>query len=465
MLSRMTKALASVFFLAVLVVTPLAAQAQCGGGPGGFGGFGGWIGGPSQIGMGVFGPEYQGYSGQSWEELPHGDELDLAPGNFLAQITNLLTPTAHAQCRPRTEPAVLLTATPNTIDEGESSTLTWGAENVTECTGVNFSTGGAISGTLPVSPTDTTVYEITCTSGSASVSDTETVTVISATTPLTASCSVNSAVALIDQEVRWTAAVSGGTAPYMYLWAGTDSLTGTSASVERSYSSGGTKTASVQVTAGVESINVVCSNSVSIEGTTECSDGEDNDGDGQVDGGDGDCSDGNDDSESSADISVELEAVPASVSSGAATILRWDSVGATQCTGGGFSTNGDVANASGVSTGPLYANTNYQIVCTGPKGSANDAVTVLVNNPNADISATPDRLLAGESASLTWTTSEVTSCTVSGTNGFFSGPPSLSGTSVSTGPIVTKSTFTVSCDGGAASDAVEVNVVPAYEEF
>jgi hypothetical protein len=44
-----------------------------------------------------------------------------------------------------------------------TSTLTWASINATSCTGTNFSTGGATSGAIMVSPTITTNYSVTCT--------------------------------------------------------------------------------------------------------------------------------------------------------------------------------------------------------------------------------------------------------------------------------------------------------------
>ncbi len=77
-------------------------------------------------------------------------------------------------------PTVLLTATPDSIGSGESSTLTWSSENATSCTGTNFSTSGATTNTSPgvsVSPTQTTTYTVTCTGeGNQEASDSKTVT-------------------------------------------------------------------------------------------------------------------------------------------------------------------------------------------------------------------------------------------------------------------------------------------------
>jgi len=55
-----------------------------------------------------------------------------------------------------------LTADPETITEGESSTLNWSSDHTISCQGDGFDTGGQTSGSVDVSPSETTTYEITC---------------------------------------------------------------------------------------------------------------------------------------------------------------------------------------------------------------------------------------------------------------------------------------------------------------
>ena len=53
-----------------------------------------------------------------------------------------------------------INANPTTIVSGGSSTLTWDGSG--SCSGTNFSTGGASSGRLTISPVTTTLYTLTC---------------------------------------------------------------------------------------------------------------------------------------------------------------------------------------------------------------------------------------------------------------------------------------------------------------
>jgi len=73
-------------------------------------------------------------------------------------------------------------------------------------------------------------------------------------------CSANPLTASLGQNVTWTATVTGGTAPYTYSWSGNGVPTPapTTASFNTSYSTVGTKSASVTVTS-FDSVVAICS--------------------------------------------------------------------------------------------------------------------------------------------------------------------------------------------------------------
>ena len=60
-------------------------------------------------------------------------------------------------------PQCSLSVSPTSVPQGQSSTLTWSSQNATSCTGNNFNTGGATSGNVPVSPSQSTTYTASCT--------------------------------------------------------------------------------------------------------------------------------------------------------------------------------------------------------------------------------------------------------------------------------------------------------------
>jgi hypothetical protein len=55
-----------------------------------------------------------------------------------------------------------LIASPTTIIAGQQSSLSWGSYNTARCYGDLFETGGAVSGSVMVSPAETTTYTLTC---------------------------------------------------------------------------------------------------------------------------------------------------------------------------------------------------------------------------------------------------------------------------------------------------------------
>ena len=59
-------------------------------------------------------------------------------------------------------PAVTLTSSADTIVPGDPITLTWSCPAGTTSTGVGFSTGGALSGSVILNPAQTATYRVTC---------------------------------------------------------------------------------------------------------------------------------------------------------------------------------------------------------------------------------------------------------------------------------------------------------------
>ena len=75
---------------------------------------------------------------------------------------------------------------------------------------------------------------------------------------LTGSCSVSPASVTVGNSIAWSATASGGSGSYTYSWTGTDSLYGNSSYVSKVYSTAGTKTGTVTITSGSQSITRTC---------------------------------------------------------------------------------------------------------------------------------------------------------------------------------------------------------------
>lgn len=75
---------------------------------------------------------------------------------------------------------------------------------------------------------------------------------------LTASCSVSPSSVNVNNSIAWTATASGGAGSYNYSWTGTDSLAGNSSYVSKVYTTAGTKTGTVTITSGTQSVVRTC---------------------------------------------------------------------------------------------------------------------------------------------------------------------------------------------------------------
>jgi hypothetical protein len=123
----------------------------------------------------------------------------LAPGTyavcFLAtEASTSNTPVGQAVTITGTSSSATasLSANPTTILNASSSLLTWTSTNTTSCTGSNFSTGNAVSGSASVSPPATTTYSVSCTGSGGTASAAATVTVTGTQSIQTISLSDNS---------------------------------------------------------------------------------------------------------------------------------------------------------------------------------------------------------------------------------------------------------------------------------
>ncbi len=81
---------------------------------------------------------------------------------------------------------------------------------------------------------------------------------------LSVSCYTTNTNINVGDSTTWIANVSGGNGSYNYNWYGTDSLSGYSSSISRTYGYSGTKTASVTVSSGGYTASANCNNSVNV---------------------------------------------------------------------------------------------------------------------------------------------------------------------------------------------------------
>jgi len=314
-------------------------------------------------------------------------------------------------------PTVTLTASPTAVAGGGASTLTWSSTNATSCTA-----SGNWSGTQPTSGTQSTgsltmagSYSLTCTGpGGTSNVATANVSVVAAPT--------------VTLTANPISVASGGTSTL--TWSSTNA-TSCTATGGWSGTKGPSGTLGTATLAATTSYSLTCSG---IGGTSNVV---------------------------TATVSVvpaptvTLVANPTSVASGGVSTLSWSSSNATSCTAtGGWS--GTKATSGTQSTGAITMPSSYSLTCTGTGGTS-VASTVLVNIiPTATLAAAPSVIASGGTSTLTWSSTNATSCTASGAG--WSGSKATSGSQV-TAALTATTSYSLSCSGaGGTSSLVTATV-------
>jgi hypothetical protein len=158
---------------------------------------------------------------------------------------------------------------------------------------------------------------------------------------------------------------------------------------------------------------------------------------------------------------VTISASPSSLTSGRSSTLTWSSTNATACSAAG-AWSGTKAVSGSQSTAALSADASYQLTCTGASGSATHTATVSVTHaiPTVNLAASPSTVKTGANTTLTWSSSNATSCTASG--GWL-GSRATSGSST-TGALKTTTIYALACTGagGTANKAATVTVAAVF---
>lgn len=165
-------------------------------------------------------------------------------------------------------------------------------------------------------------------------------------------------------------------------------------------------------------------------------------------------------------VSVSLTSSPAAVTSGESSTLTWSSNNASACTASNTAANSGWTGAKTVSASPanqtlsnLTSTGSYTLTCTGTGGTASQSVTITVNAPSSlptvSLAAAPPAVVSGDPSTLTWSSTNATSCTASGA---WSGSRATSGRE-STGALNVTSTYTLTCsDAGGNTSARSVAI-------
>ena len=317
-------------------------------------------------------------------------------------------------------PTVALSVGPSAIASGASATLTWSSTHATAC-----SASGAWSGAKPISGSSSTgaltanaSYTLSCTGPGGNAAQTATVAVKQSAPTVSLSASPSSitsgkAASLIWSSTQATACTASG------AWSGVKAISGSTST--------GALTANATYTLSCTGLggNAVQSATVTVTATPTAT--------------------------------VSISASPSTIASGAASTLSWSSSNATSCSASG-AWSGAKAISGSQSTGALKANATYSLTCTGTGGGATQSTTVSVSSaaPTVALAASPSTIASGNSAVLTWSSTNATVCTASGG---WSGAKAISG-SQSTGALKASGTYLLTCTGtgGSATQAAQVSV-------
>ena len=161
---------------------------------------------------------------------------------------------------------------------------------------------------------------------------------------------------------------------------------------------------------------------------------------------------------------VTITVAPTNITVGQSATLTWSSTNATSCTASNAWTGSEAVSGT-MSEKPMAAGTLiYVLTCTGAGGSANATATLTVAAappvPTVTIAVSPTSITVGQSATVTWSSTNATSCTASGawsgteaTSGTLSVSPSASGTA----------SYTLACTGagGTANGTAALSVAAA----
>jgi peptidoglycan hydrolase-like protein with peptidoglycan-binding domain len=159
---------------------------------------------------------------------------------------------------------------PLTFSSDRTVTVSWTSQNVTSCQ----SSRGAreTSGSDSIRIEESGNFVISCSGPNGTVSDSVSVTLRgNNNSDLEAYCYPSLRTVDLNQPVVWVAGASGGAdADYRYSWSGSDSLSGSNYSVTKSYTTAGSKSASITVRSDDERDSVSCGN-VTVTSSTSSS--------------------------------------------------------------------------------------------------------------------------------------------------------------------------------------------------
>ena len=333
-----------------------------------------------------------------------------------------------------TAPTLILTANYTSVVAGSPTSLTWTTTNASSCTASGGWTGTkTINGTESMTPTASVTYTLACTGAGGSISKSVSVAVTQPVTPTPTPTTSGQTIA-VSSNVETTANVNvRSTVGGAKLG---NQLTGAKGNVKSGpgYDNGLTWW-NVDFVSGVDGwvagqyLKLSTASTPTPTPTPTPT-------------------------QTAPTLSIVISQT--SVASGQSAALTWNASNATSCTAsGGWS---GAKSVSGTETVVPTASVTYTLACTGAGGSISKSVSVTVTQPVAPtltLSLGTTTIVKGQSSTVTWTTTDATSCTASGG---WTGTKTINGTESMT-PTASV-TYTLACTGagGSISKSVAISV-------
>ncbi|SPD75284.1 exported hypothetical protein [uncultured Desulfobacterium sp.] len=308
---------------------------------------------------------------------------------------------------------VTLSADPGLIQAGEPSTLSWQSFLADSCSIEPEIGVVGTSGTMSVSPTQTTTYTITATGPSGSTTDKDTVYVVDPTLP--PSVTINSDQTQIGPGNFITLTWNATNADTCLIEPGIGAVA-PSGSIKIVPAMTTTYTITASNSAGTETalttVTVIYPEPV-----------------------------------------ATISASPLSINYGQSTLLYWNTTNATSCV---IEPDIGTVNPNGSIMISPATTTTYSITATNPDGTAtaNVTVTVITVEPIVTLTASPASILYGQSSTLTWSSTNATSCVIEPAINEVSTSGSMSVSPTQT----TIYTITATGPGGTATKTTTVTV-------
>jgi outer membrane protein assembly factor BamB len=324
---------------------------------------------------------------------------------------------------PPAPPVVSIALAPSQVSAGQNSQLTWSATGATACTASGAWTGDvAISGSQSVTQaaTGSYSYTVTCSGSGGSTAQSATLTV-STPAPL----------------------VTIGVSPSAISTDHTATLTWSASNVSSCVASGAWS--GLQPPSGSMTVAQFAAGNATYTLT---------------------CSNGPQSATASALLSVvvpqqlttTLSAVPTSIAVGQSTTLTWSSSGADFCVASGGWSGTLAASGSQVEMVTGAGANFYGLQCASATGDGSAQAVVQGLVATVSLSANPATTGVGQSATLTWSSTQATSCTAAGE---WSGTLASSGSQVVKPASVGTHSYMLTCGNPGAPASTIANVIAA----